>query len=138
MELPIAFPIHDYAWESHLDASLPDGANALLPSPWLASRLGLLPDRADASAYCDESGVQRFIGSRLEPDGSSALVDAEVLQAYLDEQLLDCIWLFVAERNVSPGGHIRSTVWRRSAGYCRLKGGKPVAETWTDDRISGN
>ena len=38
--IPIAFPVSRYVWESTLDASLPQGASAFIPSPWLLAELG--------------------------------------------------------------------------------------------------
>ncbi|MCI5142345.1 MAG: hypothetical protein D3909_11645, partial [Candidatus Electrothrix sp. ATG1] len=39
----IAFPVFQYHWESHMDASLPNGFNTHLPAPWLAKELNLTP-----------------------------------------------------------------------------------------------
>jgi hypothetical protein len=133
----IAFPVSEYAWESHLDASLPRGSRAFVLSPWLTAQLGLSPDRTDASIYRDASGRCRFIGSKLEPNASSALVDAEFFQAYLDQHSLDCVWLFIAERNAWPGGNNDNAAWRRSEGFCWTKRGKLIAETWCEDRANG-
>jgi hypothetical protein len=130
--IPVAFPACSYRWESSLDASLPRGASALIPSPWLISELRLSASPFDGSIYNDASGKSRFIGSYL-PDGSSALIDAEFFQAYLDRNSLECVWLFIAERGAWPGGGMRAA-WRQSAGICWLESGKPRTVTWYEDR----
>ena len=75
----IAFPVCRYSWESHLDASLPEGARFLVPSPWLLHQLALLPDRTNPATYCDVNGKCQFMGSVIEPKGSSAVIDADTL-----------------------------------------------------------
>jgi hypothetical protein len=129
----VAFPVSDYRWESHLDASLPKGASAFVPSPWLIRELDLVPARYDGSLYCDRNGDVRFIGSYLEPKGSSALIDADLFRSYLDRLSLDCVWLFLAERGAWPGGGERA-VWRRSEGVCWIENGRPGSKTWKEDR----
>jgi hypothetical protein len=133
--VPFAFPAYYYRWESSLDASLPRGASAIIPSPWLLSELRLSPTPTDASLYKDASGNSRFIGSCLESDGSSALIEADFFQEYLDRNSLDCIWFFLAERNAWPGGGMKA-VWRRSEGICWLEKGRPRTTTWYEDRTS--
>jgi len=136
-DLPIAFPVCDYLWESILDASLPEGARAFLPAPWLAVDLKLLPDQTDASIYRDAAGKSQFIGSKRGGDGSSALIDAEMFNSYLDRGGLTCIWLFVTERGSWPGGHNENAGWRRTEGICWIEDGKPTIITWNEDRVNG-
>ncbi|OGQ97650.1 MAG: hypothetical protein A2521_04905 [Deltaproteobacteria bacterium RIFOXYD12_FULL_57_12] len=134
-DLPIAFPVSKYTWESHLDASLPEGASAFLPSPWLAHQLGLSPVPTDVSVYRDAAGKHQFIGTQLEHDGSSAVINAEIFEKYLAQQEIACVWLFVAERNAWPGGHNNTATWRRTEGVCWLEEGrKPNAVVWHEDR----
>src|SRR5262249_48694757 len=135
--LAIARPLWRYLWESPLDASLPDGARAFLPSRWLTVGLNLAPSPADITCYLDSSGNRQFIGSREGKDGSSALIRSELFNSYLKRQQLCCIWLLVAERGSWPGGHNKNAAWRRTEGICWLEDGKPMATTWNEDRVNG-
>jgi hypothetical protein len=135
--MPIAFPVCQYLWESHLDATLLNGGLALIPSPWLADYLSLSPDEKDASVYKTPSGEIAFIGSMLGEEGSSSLVKTSLLDAVLEAEKLECVWLFVGERNVWPGGENDHAAWRRSEGLCWLEGNKPVLVTWKRDDANG-
>lgn len=95
--MQIAFPACRYLWESHLDATLPEGAKALIPSPWLSKALSLSIDKDDAAIYRINSSTV-FLGSMLGDGCSSALVAEEPFFQYLDANGLECLWLFVGER----------------------------------------
>ncbi|MDH5298813.1 MAG: hypothetical protein OEV91_07325, partial [Desulfobulbaceae bacterium] len=120
----VAFPVYNYTWESHLDASLPEGFRAYLPAPWLAQQLGLSPDPTNFSSYRDVEKNCQFIGVNSEPDGSSALINAAIFQNYLDTHGLECVWLLIAERNAWPGGQNTNAAWRRTEGVCWRENGK--------------
>jgi hypothetical protein len=135
--IPIAFPISNYICESHLDGSLPKGAHTFVPSPWLMVDLELSLDIADVSICRDSSGKPQFVASNRRLDGSSAVIEAEMLNAHLDCHQLDCVWLFVAERSAYPGGDNDKAAWRRTEGICWIEGGKPNATTWNEDRVNG-
>jgi hypothetical protein len=132
-EIGFAFPVYEYHWESHLDASLPEGCRAYVPAPWLISQLGLMPHRQDASAYVDANHVIRFLGSRLNEDGLSVLIDADVFESFLVRQNLACVWAFIAERNAWPGGSNMLAAWRRSEGVAWREGGRIRAIHWKND-----
>jgi hypothetical protein len=136
-ETAISFPVCRYLWESHLDAALPMGARALIPSPWLAKVLSLAVDKDDASIYRDVTGEAAFIGSKLGEDGSSALIDEHLLDRFLVAGNLQCVWLFIGERNAWPGGHNGNAAWRRSEGICWREGGKLVSVNWKKDNANG-
>ena len=89
--MPMAFPICEYLWESHLDATLLDGGRALIPSPWLARALSLVPDEKDASIYETPNGEIAFIGSRLGAEGSSGRVKTALLKPMLEADNLECV-----------------------------------------------
>lgn len=132
-EVEIAYPCYRYYWESHLDASLPEGAQALIPAPWLAHRLGLAPHHDDPNVYVDSSGNPCFVSGRSPGDGSHAFLDQELFDAFLKEDGLSCVWVFVAERGAWPGGENRHASWRRSEGFVWLKNGKPQVHHWKED-----
>jgi len=121
--------------QAGLDASLPEGARALIPSPWLVRALALKADRTDAATYRDAAGRAVFIGSRLAKDGSSALVDARLLDNFLKANDLKCLWLFVGERNAWPGGNNDGASRRRSEGLGWLEDGKLKYVNWNKDTL---
>lgn len=135
--MPIMFPVLSYQWESHLDASLPNGARALIPSPWLAKKLAIAADRYDASICRNMEGEVSFWGSELGEHGSSALIETCSLKGLLDSSDLQCVWLFIGERGVYPGESIGKAVWRRSEGLFWLENGKPNSMRWNHDHGVG-
>ena len=137
-DVGVAFPLCEYRWESHLDASLPEGCRAYIPMPWLTHQMGLLPHMRDASAYVDSSGTIRFLGSHLSDDGLSALIDAEQFERFLEAQSLACIWVFIAERNAWPGGSNSLASWRRSEGVAWNEGGQIKTIHWKKDTDLSN
>ena len=135
--LSIARPVYEYRWESHLDASLPDGASSLMPATWLVRDMKLERDRQDAERFLASDDSVRFIASRAPDSRSSALIDAKSFADYLNNRGLACVWLFVAERNAWPGGDNTHAAWRRSEGCCWLhSNGKPKSKTWYRDQIN--
>lgn len=135
--MKFAIPVCRYLWESHLDASLPDGSRALLPAPWLANVLELSPDKLDASAYVSQAGQIAFLGCRFREHGSSALISRDVLEPFLAAHGLTCFWLYVAERNAWPGGDNDDAARRRSEGVCWIDNGKVKVVKWRHDNANG-
>lgn len=132
-EVEVAYPCYRYYWESHSDASLPDGAEALLPAPWLAHRLGLKVDADNPNVYLDSTGTPCFVSGKSRDDGSHAFVDENLFDTFLKEDGLSCVWVFIAERGAWPGGGNWLASWRRSEGFVWLKKGKPHMHHWNDD-----
>lgn len=130
----LAFPICEYQWEPHLDASLPDGIRAFVLSPWLALQLDLAPERSNSAICRDQFSGCQFAGAILEPEGSSALVDAKVFHTYLDNNDLRCLWLFVAERNAWSRRDPDIRAKRRSEGLVWFEGGATKTVTWRRDQ----
>lgn len=135
--IKIRWPVYRYQWERHLDASLPAGADALLPAPWLSKALHIMADKQDASLYRDSQSRAVFIGNETQNGPTSALVQESTLNSFLAENELQCLWLFVAERNVWPGGSNADAAWRRSEGVCWIEKGKPKTIHWKRDRANG-
>ena len=52
----VAFPVSGYCWESHLDASLPEGFCTHLPSSWLSKALCLQPKNNLAGSWVNPCG----------------------------------------------------------------------------------
>lgn len=136
-ELEVAFPCLKYQWESHLDASLPDGASAHLPAPWLANQLSITPMLLDPRVYVDALGKPQFISSLGPDDGSHAYIRQDIFERLLKDKDLACVWTFVAERGVWPGGGNSHAAWRRSEGVVWFERGKPKMESWKEDKCNG-
>ena len=132
-EVEVAYPCFRHYWESHLDVSMPEGAQALIPAPWLAQRLNLKPDPEDANIYVDHTGETRFICGRSSGGGSHAFIDHQLFQTYLEKDGLACVWVFVAERSAWPGGENENASRRRSEGVLWYERNKPQMAHWNDD-----
>lgn len=132
-EVEVAYPCFRYHWESHLDASLAEGAHALIPAPWLAKRLGLKPHHANPNIYADSSGTAHFISGQSRDDGSHAFIDQKLFNAFLEEDGLSCVWVFVTERGAWPDGGNCHASWRRSEGVVWHSKGKPQMHHWKKD-----
>jgi hypothetical protein len=100
--------------------------------------LSLSPDEKDASIYKTPNGEIAFIGSRLGDEGSSGRVKTTLLNAFLEAENLECLWLFVGERSAWPGAENDHAAWRRSEGLCWLEGNKPTLVTWKQDKANAN
>jgi hypothetical protein len=135
-DIPIAFPVSRYIWESTLDSSLPQGASAFIPSAWLLEQLSLSLDPSDITICRDDSGEIGFVASRRGADGSWAVINEKLFRNWLDRQGLDCVWLLVAERSVWPGGDNDNAAWRRTEGACWTEDGKFEVTTWNEDRVN--
>lgn len=137
-EIEVAYPCFRHYWESHLDVSMPEGAQALVPAPWLAQRLNLMPHPTDAAVYVDHSGETRFFCGRSPGDGSHAFIDQQLFQTFLEEDGLACVWIFVTERSAWPGGENEHASRRRSEGVVWNVHSKPQMFLWSDDWARGD
>lgn len=137
-EVEVAYPCFRYHWESQLDVSMPEGAHALMPAPWLAQRLNLKPDPKDPTIYVDHTGGTRFVCGRSPGDGSHAFIDQKLFQTFLEEDGLACVWLFVTERSAWPGGENEHASRRRSEGAVWHQRDKPQIVCWSDDWARGD
>jgi len=135
--ISIASPVVRYRWESHLDASMPEGAEALIPSPWLSDSLSLHPDPNDASTYHDSNSEVAFIGSAIDDDGSSAIMEENILNEFLKKEKLACIWLLSGERLAWPSHNIDNAAWRHFRAIAWLENGEVKSKNWKYDGGNG-
>ncbi|WPD24046.1 MAG: hypothetical protein SD837_05665 [Candidatus Electrothrix scaldis] len=132
----LALPVFHYHWESHMDASLPNGFNTHLPAPWLAKELKLTPKNDQTGCWTAPSGETVFMEITGAKDESLCLLRKDFASQLLGDDL--CIlWLLVAERNAWPGGSNDNAAWRRSEGLCWHNGKKLRTATWKQDRGNG-
>jgi hypothetical protein len=102
-DCPIAIPVANYQWESHLDKTLPDGLSTYLPQRWFAEELGLVKRSEDYRSWMHASGEEVFRVFKSGKDYQSGVViDADVFDRYLAMYELEPVWLFIAERSAWP------------------------------------
>uniref|UniRef100_UPI004056E6A1 hypothetical protein n=1 Tax=Candidatus Electronema sp. TaxID=2698783 RepID=UPI004056E6A1 len=132
----IAYPVWGYNWESHMDASLPNGFNTHLPAPWLAKELKLTPKINKTGCWTAPNGETVFMEFAGEKGGSLCLLRKDFADQLLGDDL--CIlWLLIAERNAWPGGSNNNAAWRRSEGLCWHDGKNLKTVTWKRDNGNG-
>jgi len=99
----------------------------------LANELSITPMFSDPRVYADALGKPRFISSMGPDDGSHAYIRQDIFERLLKDKDLVCVWTFVAERGVWPGGGNSHAAWRRSEGVVWFERGKPKMESWKED-----
>ncbi|MCA6277976.1 MAG: hypothetical protein IM662_09490 [Phenylobacterium sp.] len=104
-------PVVEYRWESHLDASCPDGVELRMPSQELLSLLNLRsPTPLSPDTTTDHSGRAVIAHLTGEGGGHTVAIRRDVLEQLLVEHQLGCLWLVSSERSAWPtGGHEQST-----------------------------
>ncbi len=124
-------PVVDYWWESHLDASRPDGLRFRFPAPELLRLLGLEAPSARSPHVTKDAAGRPVIVHRSDGEGSySVSVRREAFERLLLEKELGCLWFVFGERSAWPtGGHDGST--RRWFGrHVQFDGLKTRSSKW--------
>ena len=116
----------DYHWEG--DASLPDGANAVLPAAWIVKHQNL---RWHQGSFA----FQRAAGQVVVRDptshilGPSALLFAEdSMRQLLDAEGSSLVWTVLGEKNISGGPRDRSRGVLVISGVGALESGEAELE----------
>lgn len=122
----------NYCWESHLDAALPNGYSTHLPSTWLAKELELDADLASPGVWRDKKGVIVFREYKGEEGGTVCLLRMDKVNLILDNEYT-FLSVFIAERNVWPGGCNTFFAGRRSEGVCWRDGRGMNSFNWRRD-----
>ena len=125
-----------YAWESHLDAALPDGYSSHLPSTWLAQELNLYADLAHAGVWRDQNNEMVFREFKGEEGGTVCLLRMDKVDEIVRGE---CTFLtvLISERNAWPGGSNSNATWRRAEGVCWRDGRGMNALIWSRDTRNG-
>lgn len=98
-------PVVEYSWESHLDASRPDGVNLRLPSRGLLDLLNLAPPTPRSpDTTADQTGKAVIVHHRGKESDYSVTIRRDAVERLLVEHQLGCLWFVSAERNVWPKG----------------------------------
>jgi hypothetical protein len=133
---PYAQLVTRYAWESHLDAALPEGYSSHLPVRWLANELNLRPDRKISGVWRDHNNEVIFQDFEGKEGGTIALLRMDQVQkvAGTENTFLSVL---ISERNVWPGGDNKNATWRRSEGVCWESGDGLKTVAWKKDNGNG-
>ena len=126
-------PTSRHHWESHLDASLPDGSSICIPGQWLASRLCLRPHPTRSWEFITKEGELVFIDPSLGAGSNAALVDKGAFLQALKEDGLECLWIVAGEKSSYPSGHHGDYSSRSFAGVYRWVRGKWTGSQWHKD-----
>lgn len=104
-------PVVEYCWESHLDASRPDGVRLRLPSQALLYLLNFAPPTPlSPDTTTDHAGKAVIVHHKGGESVHSVLIRRDALERLLVEKQLGCLWFVSAERSAWPtGGHEQST-----------------------------
>jgi hypothetical protein len=98
-------PVVEYFWESHLDASRPNGVSLRLPNRNLLDLLNLAPP-SPLSPYAtlDHAGKE-IIAHHKGTDGDHLVtIRRDALERLLVRHQLGCLWFVSAERSIWPTG----------------------------------
>ena len=115
---------HGYHWESHLDASQPEGFQLRMPNPWLVRALNLRADPWRPGTFLDHEG-QPAILSGQEDHNSYCLVRRDSLQCFLEAENLALLWAGIGERtgwpdsgeNCGPRRRWNGLMWSVQSGH---------------------
>jgi hypothetical protein len=130
--VPVAFPISEYMWNPTSICQLDNGHREFLPSPWLMRRLGLSRRPGVGGIYQDSSGFTRMLQGPSGHGGNIALLDYEWFSRYLREESLECVWVYLNERNSLLDN--QHGAWRRTEGIAWIEGDQTCYHTRHDDR----
>ena len=133
-DLRVIQPLFRFVWESHLDASLPDGKNVLVPTPWLAAEFGLCARPLEPEIYEDATGAIAFKEVHSEGnDRKAALISHDLFFDYLEKNDLTCLWAVAGERNAYPDGSQDFWSCRSHSALYYRSGIDWIAEKWHQD-----
>lgn len=124
-----------YAWESHLDAALPEGYSSHIPIPWLARQLDLYADPA-VGVWRDQNDEIVFREVKSEDGETVCLLRKDKVDKIVSGE---CTFLtvLISERNAWPGGGNSNAAWRRTEGVCWRDSRGMKALSWSRDTRNG-
>ncbi len=135
----VAFPAEKYYWESHLDSSLPKGADATVLSGWLmdSEKLELSPfshqliqtSDGEVVAWSSEKEKADFVESGI-------IVRADWFNSVLQKENLDCMWVITGERNAwQDDEQDAARISRRFNCISSLSEGTHTLMNWNEDNV---
>ncbi|MCQ8278028.1 hypothetical protein NFI95_06160 [Acetobacteraceae bacterium KSS8] len=120
-----------YQWESHLDGSMPNGAQYDLPSPWIVTQLGLRFAPGQLRLLVDAHGTPTaFVGA--EAHSSFAFIRRDAMMRLAASSKLTPILTVVGERTAFTQPGVSGSARRvRYNGTLWLDKGTPRMKSWS-------
>lgn len=132
--IKVAFPVEEYHWESHLDASMTDGARATVLARWLMEDADLELHPSTHQIIRDDA--KRCVAwSSAERGGDSGIiVRQDWFENYLQSSDLDCVWVITGEREAwNDGDQAGAAAYRRFNCLKLYSNGAWSTVTWNED-----
>ena len=138
-DVKVARPVMEYRWESHLDASLPNGADVAMPSMWLSKLLSLAPSETRFGEFHNPNGDMVFHDPSATCSGSAiGLVKEQDFLEALDAKDLQCIWVVAGEKSGCPNATRESFGERQYTQIVTVNNGKwETTDFYFDDHRRG-
>ncbi|QSE44609.1 hypothetical protein JW980_09785 [Acinetobacter johnsonii] len=128
--------VNNFIWESHLDASLPDGVNSNVPTPWLIKELNLSFNK-ETLTWQDIQG--NVVIKNIYLDGNNCtLLNYKAVEKILLDTDLTFLSVYIAERSAWLNGNNNNVSWVRAEGVCWKSGNRiiPKAKMAQEQRKS--
>jgi hypothetical protein len=134
----VAFPVDEYQWEGHLDATLPEGKSCKLLAAWIMQLAHLTLDPLSDDIIRDEHDQIVAFDVRSErgnPKSIGLLVRASWFRSFLEQHNLDCVWLLQGEKAAwNDGDEEAARTYRVFNGVKLLSNGLSTQVTWEKDQ----
>lgn len=135
----VAFPVEEYTWEYHLDASLPEGLNANMLAGWLMDSENLILDPTSHQLIRNLDGEIVAWSTRKKLHYEGILVRKEWFETFMKTQALECVWVTVGERGAWADNEVSgSTSYRRFNRITIFSDGKYSDVRWNEDHPHKN
>ena len=122
----------EFHWESHIDASLPEGHSTYLPRQWVIEELKLEIDRETDGQWRNDSGEIVLRTLKGKDSGVVSILRSDQIKRLLQKDYM-LIFAYIAERNAWPGGSNGLACWRRSEGLCWFEDEQSKVISWYRD-----
>jgi hypothetical protein len=124
-------PVVEYWWESHLDASRPEGARSYFPAPELMRLMGLeLPSPRSPNVTKDSSDRDVVVYHAGDEGSFSVLVQKHDFERFLLERELGCLWFVFGERSAWPTGRLDESTRRWFGSFVCSDASKTQCVEW--------
>jgi hypothetical protein len=125
-------PVLEFLWESHLDASEPNGIQLRAPAPELIASMSLqYPNPRHPRMAKNAQGQPVFVDYEHGESGAhAAMIRRDAFDQFLCDQGLGCLWYVFGERNAWPDGRLQAAPRRRFGRFLSYDGIKTRLFEW--------
>lgn len=124
-------PVVKHGWEGHADKSLSDGVRLVLPSPWLANKMGLTMPSLQPGVFHGSDNQKLFFdpayGLTSDP---TLLVRRDRFRAFLEEQDLACLWIMSGEKILFTDSDVEKVYFNVHSAVYFYDGAKWQGDCW--------